>query len=78
MILQRVRLTIQPLGVGYANSPQKAQNGGGNSLTFWFFSDFEPKKCFGVPTPRGLYGVEWDERLCNDFTFQAFFVCWGF
>ena len=28
MILQRVKLTIQPLGVGYANSPKKAQNGG--------------------------------------------------
>ena len=23
-----VKLTIQPLGVGYANSPKKAQNGG--------------------------------------------------
>ena len=30
---------------------------------FWFFfPDFEPKKCFRVPTPWGLYGVEWDER----------------
>ena len=28
MILQGVKLTIQPLGVGYANSPKKAQNGG--------------------------------------------------
>ena len=27
-ILQGVKLTIQPLGVGYANSPKKAQNGG--------------------------------------------------
>ena len=28
MILQGVRLTIRPLGVGYANRPKKAQNGG--------------------------------------------------
>ena len=29
MILQGVKLTIQPLGVGYANRPKKAQNRGG-------------------------------------------------
>ena len=28
MILQGVKLTIQPLGIGYANRPKKAQNGG--------------------------------------------------
>ena len=28
MILQGVKQTIQPLGVGYANRPKKAQNGG--------------------------------------------------
>ena len=28
MILQGVKVTIQPLGVGYANRPKKAQNGG--------------------------------------------------
>ena len=28
MILQGVKLTIQPLGVGYANRPKKAKNGG--------------------------------------------------
>ena len=28
MILQGVKLTIQPLGVGYVNRPKKAQNGG--------------------------------------------------
>ena len=28
-ILQGVKPTIQPLEVGYANSPKKAQNGGG-------------------------------------------------
>ena len=27
-ILQGVKQTIQPLGVGYANRPKKAQNGG--------------------------------------------------
>ena len=29
MILQGVKLTIRALGVGYANGPEKAQNGGG-------------------------------------------------
>ena len=29
MILQGVKPTIQALGVGYANRPKKAQNGGG-------------------------------------------------
>ena len=28
MILQRVKLTIRPLGVGYVNRPKKSQNGG--------------------------------------------------
>ena len=28
MILQGVKLTIQPFGVGYANRPKKAKNGG--------------------------------------------------
>ena len=28
MIFQGVKLTIQPLGVGYATRPKKAQNGG--------------------------------------------------
>ena len=26
------------------------------------FFDFEPKKCFRVLTPWGLYGAEWDKR----------------
>ena len=30
MILQGVKPTIQALGVGYANRPKKAQNGGGD------------------------------------------------
>ena len=29
MILQGVKLTIQPLGVGYANRPKNAKMGGG-------------------------------------------------
>ena len=34
MILQGVKLTIQPLGVGYANRPKKAKNGGGGGVSF--------------------------------------------
>ena len=49
-----------------------------NHESFGFFFDFEPKKCFRVPTPWGLYGAEWDERLCTLCTFQPFLLCWRF
>ena len=39
------------------------------------FFDFEPKKCFWVPTPWGLCGAEWDERFCILCTFQPFLLC---
>ena len=39
------------------------------NLLVWF--DFEPKKCFRVPTPWGLYEVEWDERFLH-FSFLLF------
>ena len=32
------------------------------NVFFFFFFDFEPKKCFGIQTPWVLYGAEWDER----------------
>ena len=37
MILQGVKLTIQPLGVWYMNRPKKAQNGG-----VWCFPLYTP------------------------------------
>ena len=62
--------------------------GGGQKMTPPFFGskimnllvffDFEPKKCFRVPTPWGLYGAECDERLCSLCTFRPFLVCWRF
>ena len=42
-----------------------------NHESFVFF-DFEPKKCFRVPTPWGLYGVEWDERCAVYALFSCF------
>ena len=39
---------------------------------------FEPKKCFRVPTPWGLYGAEWDERLGSLCTLRPFLLCWQF
>ena len=42
MILQGVTLKIQPLGVGYANRPKKAQNGGGGYVAFSHI-------CMGLP-----------------------------
>ena len=38
---------------------------GSKIMDLLVFFDFEPKKCFRVPTPWGLYGAEWDEW---DFT----------
>ena len=35
---------------------------GSKIMNLLVFFDFEPKKCFRVPTPWGLYGAEWDER----------------
>ena len=61
--------------------------GGGSKMTPFFgskiknllvFFDFEPKKCFRIPTPWGLYGAEWDERLCSLCTFQPFCYVGGF
>ena len=42
---------------------------GSKIMNLLVFFDFEPKKCFRVPTPLGLYGAEWDERLCTLCTF---------
>ena len=36
------------------------------------FFDFEPKKCFRVPTLWGLYGPEWDERYAVYALFSHF------
>ena len=35
---------------------------GSKIMNLLVFFDFEPKKCFRVPTLWGLYGAEWDER----------------
>ena len=42
---------------------------GSKIMNLLVFFDFEPKKCFRVPTPLGLYGAKWDERLCSLCTF---------
>ena len=46
------------------------------------FFDFEPKNCFRVPTPWGLYGVEWDEHVVHFAAvyalFSHFVLCWWF
>ena len=51
---------------------------GSKIMNLLVFSDFEPKKCFRVPTLWGLYGVEWDERLCSLCTFSHFCYVGGF
>ena len=42
---------------------------GSKIINLLVFFDFEPKKCFRVPTPWGSYGAEWDERSCGSCTF---------
>ena len=38
---------------------------GSKIINLLVYCNFEPKKCFRVPTPWGSYGVERDERLCS-------------
>ena len=42
---------------------------GSKIMNLLVFFDFEPKKCFPVPTPLGLNGAKWDERLRSLCTF---------
>ena len=65
------------LGWGSKNDPPLFWAEDHESFVFCFF-DFEAKKCFRVPTPRGLYGAECDKRSCNLCTFQPFLLCWRF
>ena len=51
---------------------------GSKIMNLLVFFHFEPKKCFRVPTQWGLYGAEWDERLCSLCTFRPFLLCWRF
>ena len=47
---------------------------GSKIMNLLVFFDYEPKKCFRVPTPWGLYGAEWDERSCSLCIFSAIFA----
>ena len=47
---------------------------GSKIMNLLVFFDFEPKKCFRVPTLWGLYGAEWDKRLCSLCTSSAIFA----
>ena len=50
---------------------------GSKIMNLLVFFDFEPKKCFRVPTLWGLYGAEWDERLVYAL-FSHFWYVGGF
>ena len=47
---------------------------GSKIMNLLIFFDFEPKKCFRVPAPWGLYGAEWDERFLKFMHFSASFA----
>ena len=49
---------------------------GSKIMNLLVFFDFEPKKCFRVPTPLGLYGAKWDERM-QFMHFSAIFAMLG-
>ena len=48
---------------------------GSKIMNLLVFFHFELKKCFRVPTPWGLYGANWDERVSSLCTFQPFLLC---
>ena len=45
---------------------------GSKIMNLLVFFDFEPKKCFRVPTPWGSYGAEWDECRCTLCSFHPY------
>ena len=47
---------------------------GSKIMNLLVFFDFEPEKCFRVPTPCGLYGAEWDKRFLQFMHFPAIFA----
>ena len=60
MILQRVKLTFQPLGVGYANRPKKAHN----VVTGDFFGEgFRPWQAGEARSPKGTREISRDQGL---------------
>ena len=65
-------------GVGGVKNVEKMTSPfiGSKIMNLLVFFDFEPKKCFRVPTLWGLYGPEWDE--CSLCTFQPFLLCCRF
>ena len=65
MILQGVNLTIQPLGVGYANRPKKAEMGGVRGVfpiyTPACLASFGKNMIFELSTVKNCIS-----RLCTD------------
>ena len=59
-------------GVGSKNEPPLFF--GSKIMNLLVFFNFEPQKCFRVPTPWGLYGAEWDEHLSAVYAFSAIFA----
>ena len=63
---------LREVGGGSKNDPPPFF--GPKIMNLLAFFDFEPKKCFRVPTPWGLYGEEWDERFMQFMHFSAIFA----
>ena len=70
------------MGGGWGGGSKMSKNDppffGSKIMNLLVFFNFEPKKCFWVPTPWGLYGVEWEGHFCSLCTFQPFLLCWQF
>ena len=47
-------------GGGIKNVERMTPHFGLKIMNLLIFFNFEPKKCFRVATPWGLYGAEWD------------------
>ena len=48
------------MGGGVKNVERMTPHFGLKIMNLLVFFNFEPKKCFRVATPWGLYGAEWD------------------
>ena len=51
---------------------------GSKIMNLLVFFDFEPKKCFRVRTPWGLYGAEWTSAYAVYALFSHFCYVGGF
>ena len=63
------------MGVGGGGQKMTPPFFGSKIMNLLVFSILSRKSFSRDPTLWGLYGAEWDERLCSLCTFQPFLLC---